>query len=270
MARFDVTMSSYSLFRDVEVTVIVPSMTIVDMMNANGGPMHHVAKEKFPVLFLLHGFGNNRAGWLNYTNVEMYAEERHIAVVTISAENKGYMDVRGDKFFRFISEELPEFVRMMFPISERPEDTYLAGLSMGGFGTLIHGLTCPENFCAIGPLSAAPSMTRSMLETYGRGPDAKPEDPNDNITVDALESARKNMELGKKFPKVYMACGKNDFLYENNVKTRDALRELGLDVTWDELEGYAHEWRFWDIEIEKFLDWIPRTDYWATVPRTGV
>ncbi|MBQ4288778.1 MAG: hypothetical protein II749_02310 [Clostridia bacterium] len=51
------------------------------------------------------------------------------------------MDLRGDKFFRFISEELPEFVRMMFPISERPEDTYLAGLSMGGFGTLLHGVT---------------------------------------------------------------------------------------------------------------------------------
>ena len=43
MARFDVTFSSYSLFRDVEITVIVPSMTIVDMMNANGAPVHHGA-----------------------------------------------------------------------------------------------------------------------------------------------------------------------------------------------------------------------------------
>ncbi|MBQ6531549.1 MAG: hypothetical protein IJI33_00955 [Solobacterium sp.] len=270
MARFDVTFSSYSLFRDVEITVIVPSMTIVDMMNANGAPVHHGAADPFPVVYLLHGFGNNRNGWLNYTNVQMYAEERHIAIVTISAENKAYLDLKADRFFQFVSEELPEFVTGMFPISKRPEDTYIAGLSMGGFGTLIHGLSNPEKYCAMGPLSAAPRLSTAFAETYGRGAGAAPENPADVRVVDALDAAKKNHELGRTFPKIYMACGKNDFLYEENVKTRDALKELGIDVTWEELDGYAHEWRFWNLEIERFLDWLPRTDAYADMPKTGV
>lgn len=48
---------------------------------------------------------------------------------------------------------------------------------------------------------------------------------------------------GKKFPKVYMACGEEDFIYESNVQMRDLLRSLGADVTWESLPGYGHEWR---------------------------
>lgn len=67
-----------------------------------------------------------------------------------------------------------------------------------------------------------------------------------------------------------MACGHQDRLYDVNVKFRDHLIKLGADVTWDEIEQYGHEWPFWDIEVKNFLDWIPRTDYYATLPHTGV
>jgi S-formylglutathione hydrolase FrmB len=118
------------------------------------GPVTHVLPAKFPVVYLLHGFANNHAQWTGYTNVELYAEERRIAIVNISAENKAYAKVGADDFKRFVSEELPEFVTNYFPISTAPEDTYIAGLSMGGYGALMHGLTRPERYHAIGAFSA--------------------------------------------------------------------------------------------------------------------
>ena len=62
---------------------------------------------------------------------------------------------------------------------------------------------------------------------------------------------------------MYIACGEDDFLYEMNCKYKDALTEKKVDVTWVSLPGYAHEWRFWDIQVEEFLKWIPRTDSYA-------
>ena len=63
--------------------------------------------------------------------------------------------------------------------------------------------------------------------------------------------------------KAYIACGAKDFLYKANQEFRDKLKALGADVTWDEHPDYGHEWRFWNLEIEKFLDWLPRTDGYA-------
>ena len=76
-----------------------------------------------------------------------------------------------------------------------------------------------------------------------------------------------NWDMTKKLPKFYYACGTKDRCYISCVKTKDLMLKKGVDVTWDEVEGYAHEWRFRDIEIEKFLAWLPRTDvYAATSP----
>ena len=130
MAKLTCNFLSYTLHRAVDITVIVPSICFPEMMAPNPS---HAKAEKYPVLYLLHGYGNNHATWNGYTSVELYAEERNIAVVMLSAENKSYINHGGDdNYFDFISHELPEFVQSMFPVSSRPQDTYIAGLSMGG------------------------------------------------------------------------------------------------------------------------------------------
>ena len=154
MAKVVCNFLSYSLNRAVDITVVLPSVTCPEALGMGNGPATHVLPAKFPVVYLLHGFANNHAQWTGYTNVELYAEERRIAIVNISAENKAYAKVGADDFKRFISEELPEFVTNYFPISTKPEDTYIAGLSMGGYGALMHGLTHPERYHAIGAFSA--------------------------------------------------------------------------------------------------------------------
>jgi putative tributyrin esterase len=212
----------------------------------------HVKAEKYPVLYLLHGYGNNHATWNGYTRIELFAEERDIAVVMFGTENKFYANHGGDdNYFDFVSRELPEFVLAMFPISSRPEDTYIAGLSMGGFGSLIHGFTNPEKYAAIGAFSAAVSLAathgnevfRSLGEQY-----------------DPLKIAKDRRKEGRRLPKLYLACGDKDFLYSANVELKNELIALEADITWEVLSGYGHEWRFWDLQVENFLAWIPRTD----------
>ena len=274
MARFTCNFISHTLLRTVDITVVVPSATIPEAMAMNPQFMRSVTPDdmngqdapesgsryrdmpKFPVLYLLHGMGNNHATWTGYTNVEMYAEERNIAVVMISAENKSYVDhASGDKFYMFIEEELPDFVKGMLPISDRPEDTFIAGLSMGGFGTLVHALNNPDKFAALGAFSAAIELDPSSLS--GGIPTVVPDAYKPRVLAEKLYQA------GGVFPAMYLACGSDDFLIASNRAFAEQVREYGATVVWDEVPGFGHEWRFWDLEVERFLDWLPRKDAYA-------
>ena len=66
---------------------------------------------------------------------------------------------------------------------------------------------------------------------------------------------------------IYITCGNKDFLYELNLKFVDALKQKRVEYTWISEEGYEHEWRFWDLAIERFLDWIDRKDYYKNTNR---
>ncbi len=253
MAKFQCNFISYVLCRTVDVTVVVPSTTIPETMSLPADELTHRPAGKYPVLYLLHGMGNNHAQWTGYTNVEMYAEEHNIAVVMPSGENKFYRDVPGgDAFFRFIADELPEFVKSYFPISDRPEDTYIAGLSMGGYGALMHGLSHPERFGAIGAFSAAIDVDASNVPGAGSGNFPR-----------VTELAKEALADGKKIPPLYLACGEDDDLWEVNSKFKDMMTKSGAEVNWVSLPGYAHEWRFWDLQVEAFIKWLPRTDFYA-------
>jgi S-formylglutathione hydrolase FrmB len=259
MAKVVCNFLSYSLNRAVDITVVLPSVTCPEALGLPGqSPATHALPAKFPVVYLLHGFANNHAQWTGYTNVELYAEERRIAIVNISAENKAYAKVGADDFKRFVSEELPEFVTNYFPISTKPEETYIAGLSMGGYGALMHGLTHPERYRAIGAFSAGLSINPAV---FASDPMGQPEKPDPEYDVHAL--AKAVADTGAAFPAIYSACGMNDFLFEPNQAFASELGELGADVTWKEVPGFGHEWRFWDQQVEQFLDWIPRDDEYA-------
>ena len=240
MAQIRCNFLSYTLRRAVDLTVIIPTMCFSEMMAENP---HHPQGAKYPVLYLLHGYGNNHATWNGYTSVELYAEERNMAVVMLSAENKAYINHGGDdNYFDFISKELPEFIQGMFPVSSRPEDTYIAGLSMGGYGALVHGLSQSQRFAAIGSFSGAAKVCDDREFQFS---------PAKLAEACAREDRKKPM---------YIACGDQDFLYQDNIAFKDYLEKLGFDVTWVVGEGYTHEWRFWNREVEAFLDWIPLTD----------
>lgn len=264
MGKFQCNFISYALKRTVDITVVVPTPTLTDGFTLEmdpGAPISHKPRHKYPVLYLLHGMGNNHATWTGYTNVEMYAEEQNIIVVMFSAENKSYINSPGinsmlqDKFFDFLHKELPDFVGGMFPALTDPEHTYIAGLSMGGYGTLVHGFSSPEQYRAMGVFSVGGSLPPQKDEN---GNDI-PQDPRWQPMV----LAEKIHEEGRQFPKMYIACGEADPLYPSAVELQEKMKDLGADVTWVSRPGYAHEWRLWDEQVEAFLNWIPRTDFYA-------
>lgn len=260
MAKFTCNFISYTLMRTVDISVIIPSVTIPEALGVSAETkkveVRHTKKNLYPVLYLLHGMGNNHMQWNAYTNIELFAEERNIAVVSISAENKSYINIGGEKFYDFLDKELPDFICGMFPVSTRSEDTYIAGLSMGGCGALVHALSNPDKYRAVGAFSAALGM--NPAELLGLDQELAPE-YNPEILADKL------IQDDRRFPSVYLACGQKDFLLNVNKMFYNKLKGADIEVTWDNLEEYGHEWRFWNIEIERFLSWIEayRTDVYV-------
>ncbi len=257
MALIEMTFAADTLQRWTDVTVILPV--------ENAGVPNVVKPEVFPTLYLLHGFSGNSKDWLTYSNIRLWAEQYNMAVVMPSGENGFYVDnngaeIRGGKFIK----ELVEYTRKVFPLSTRRDQTFIGGLSMGGFGALRNGLVYSEIFGKIVALSGAYIVDdiAGKKEGYFDGMagygyysrvfgnlDTLKESKN-NPLVCAAEAVRE-----ERVPEIFMACGTEDFVIEKNRNMRDALKALGIPINYYEEEG-NHDWIFWNKWLLKALEWI--------------
>ena len=268
MAFLTVNFISKSLMRTVPVNVILPA----DKLVFPGMP--EPEDKPFKLLVLLHGILGNYTDWVNGTRIQRMAEAKNLCVVMPSGDNAFYLDFpqAGNYYGRFIGEELPAMMRKMFRISDRREDCFIAGLSMGGFGAMRNGLKYADTFGAIATLSGAfilhepdsekedEEIGRMGLETYcfGTMREGWFSDKNPQfIAKELYEKKAAGEEVN--FPKIYMCCGTEDGLINANYIVRDDLISKGFDVTWEQGPG-GHEWNFWDRYIEKILDWLPLDD----------
>ena len=220
------------------------------------------------VLYLLHGLHGDESSWVRYTNVERYAMEKDIAIVMPGVGNSFYQDmVHGERFFTYMTEELPKFVQGLFPVSTKREDTFVAGLSMGGYGAFFLALSRPDLYGAAASFSGAVDI--AFRVTPLQLPSGAPlpffvEDcfgdftkmPGSHRDVIALyEKADK-----EPLPRLYQSCGTKDYLYGMNKLFYARMTELGAKIDWRETEGMEHEWDFWDMEIRYLLDtWLKIT-----------
>lgn len=254
---------SKSLMRTVDVDVVLP----VDRIAFPGQP--EPKTDNFKTLYLLHGVFGSQHDWLSGTRVQRWAEERGLVVVMPAGENMFYVDQTKahNLYGEFIGEELPSLMDRTFPLSRKKEDRFIAGLSMGGYGALRNGLKYHDNFSKIGAFSAglsvidADSRTNDNVPIFVEGRDYTEAVFGDLKTLkdsdrNPLWSMRKIAADKEEIPDIYMACGTKDSLYRYNTKFRDEFRKCGASVTWDEAE-YGHEWEFWDLELKKFIDWLP-------------
>ena len=261
MAIIEVNLISKCLMRTVTFNAIIP----VDKF----GPQAENAEQKpLKTLYLLHGIFGNYTDWVNGTRIQAWAEANDLAVIMPSGENRFYLDDEksGELYGEFIGKELVEFTRKLFPLSDKREDTFIAGLSMGGYGAIRNGLKYAENFgCVIGLSAAlvhdtwkdadnsAPIFTfrRNYYETiFGEYDKVKGSDKDPKALLLKLK------EEGRPVPKMYLCCGTEDGLVTANRDFRDFLNENGVDLTYVEGPG-KHDWVFWDTYIKKVLDWLP-------------
>jgi putative tributyrin esterase len=219
-------------------------------------------RTRYPVLYLLHGLSDDHTIWLRRTSIERYVEPLGLAVVMPAVQRSFYADMaRGNRYWTFVSRELPALVRGFFPVSRRREDTFVAGLSMGGYGALKLALSYPQRFAAAASLSGAldqagdmdyaESAWRAEMENMFGDLDKLAGSPND-----VMHLARQVAKSTEPKPRLYQCCGTEDFLYDQNLRFRDQALKLGLDLTYEEGPG-EHEWGYWDCMIQRVLAWLP-------------
>lgn len=263
MAIMTTNFYSYCLNRTVPVEVVLPTDKV---SYPDGKPM---AKGPFKTMYLLHGLHGNYIDWITQTRVIRWATQHDLALVMPSGDNKFYVDsaLTGDRYGTFIHRELVDFTRATFNLSHEREDTFIAGLSMGGYGALVNGLAHPETYGAVIGLSSA--LQTDAIVSSSDVPDEHGFtrdvwrgilgfDPADfaDSACDPDRLARKLAAHDGPKPRIYLGCGTEDHLLGGNVAFRDLLRELGLDVTWFEAEGHAHHWEFWNLAIERVIEWL--------------
>lgn len=250
MALLQVDLFSDVLEVGVSVTVVWPQAT-EHQIGVSGG---RERSDGPPVLYLLHGLSDDHTAWLRNTSIERYAVAAGVAVVMPAVSRSFYADERhGHRYWTYLSEELPVALGSMLRFSTRREDTYVAGLSMGGYGALKLALRHPERFAAAASLSGALDLQEVLTGEWGAefadrvfGPDAPPEDD----LVALLERADPAT-----LPRLHVSCGTEDDLIDSNHRFVAAAEARDADVTTDFRPG-DHEWGFWDDEIQTVLDWL--------------
>jgi S-formylglutathione hydrolase FrmB len=243
-----------SLALGTSMTVLLPQPSAAQV-----GVEGRQSDDPPPVLYLLHGLTDDDTAWTRYTSIERYATAKGLAVVMPQVHRSFYADeAQGAKFWTFLSEELPATVQRFFRVSTRRPDTFVAGLSMGGYGALKWALRQPHRFAAAASLSGAVDL--AYLQKYDLRPhireltarvfgDRDVKGGDDDLMH--LVATRDPSTL----PRLMLRCGSEDVLVAQNERFVQACQKHGVALDSKFTPG-DHEWGYWDREIRTVLDWL--------------
>jgi S-formylglutathione hydrolase FrmB len=258
MALLDVNFYAETLGLQTAAQVILPQAATGQIgLNAVGGD------GPCPVLYLLHGLTDDHTIWLRRTAIERYVAPMNLAVVMPNVHRSFYADMHhGGRYFTFVTEELPRIMRSFFRISERREDTFVAGLSMGGYGAFRCALTHPDRYAAAASLSGAldrtqesdhpsPSIDAALSLAFGPMHDFA------GSKHDLLHLASDLVLTSEHRPALYQCCGTADFLADQNRSFAEHAARIGLDLDLHWHADETHRWSYWDQQIREVLAWLP-------------
>lgn len=246
MAFMECSFKSEVLMQEVSFNAIIPQ-NVTDNIKS---------------VYLLHGLSDNHSNWSRLTSVERYAREKGVAVFMPNVDRSFYTDMKyGRNYYTYVSDEFIKYTRQVFKLSTKREDTFIAGLSMGGYGAFKIALRNPDIFSAAASFSGALDIVKrytmeeciwekEKMLIVGENPDFKGEYAKEDLKY-LLENFDKNA------PKVrlYQACGTEDFLYEDNQNFRKWVKDTDFEHVYEEGPG-GHEWKFWDKHIEKAIEFF--------------
>lgn len=262
MALIQTDYYSMALSKISNFNIILPNDLFPEMIVGN----EHYNRET-KSLYLLHGYSGTSKDWLLGTSIQELAVKYNLAVVMPSGDNSFYLDAKGTgrAYCQYIGKELIEYTRKTFGLSDKRENTYIGGLSMGGFGAIHTGLTFPNTYEKVIALSSA-----LIIHNIKN----KQEDYKDEIAdyyyytsifgdLEKLEQSYNNPEYlvhrlkeqNATIPPIYMACGTEDFLIEPNRLFYKFLVNEKIDVKYSESSG-MHDWTFWNQYLEKSIQWL--------------
>jgi S-formylglutathione hydrolase FrmB len=238
-------------------------------------------------MYLLHGYMGSNTDWLLNMPLEELSQRYNLAIIMPSGENSFYTDWQapGSRYSSFIGRELVAFTRKLLPLSDKREDTLIAGLSMGGYGALYNGLRHYETFGHVIALSSAlvygdvmnATNELNMLGINRAYFDMIYHDAgtvmNTEFNLDLLAKRVKAEADSKDLPlDLYFACGWNDMLVNSNRDFARTLKKLGVNHVYEECAG-THEWPLWRDHLIKGLDRLypapaelPPMPFWIEKP----
>lgn len=251
MAFLELSIFSESLGTQQQVYVIMPQQSTNGEIGIN-----NKSSENIKTLYLLHGLSDNHSTWIRRTSVERYAQEYGICVVMPFADRSFYTNMKhGGEYYTYIAKELPQIIGQMFNVSNKREDRFIAGNSMGGYGALKIGMRECDAFSAAAGISPVADVVNSPNNWWLK--DFKNifgEEVNIPAEDDLFEIAKEsNKNLNK--PRIYTFVGTEDFLYEDNQKLKKHFESLNFDYTYEETKG-SHSWELWDKYIQRVIKWM--------------
>ncbi|MBR1821047.1 MAG: esterase family protein [Clostridia bacterium] len=258
MILCDCNFFSKTLENHVSAQVLLPSMFDNDALFADLNEIYR--PRKFPALYLLHGALEDETSWLRMTAIERYAQKRQIAVVMPRGQNGFYTNAEsGLNYYDFVADELPRLIEYAFPISDRAEDRFIAGCSMGGYGAARCALGRPDRYAAFADLSGAvdpaqlePAMT-AMGFTFFRYDLLFGGAERVKGTTNDLWLLAERARFAAKKPRAFIYCGESDGNnYAMNHDLYGHLRTQGFETEFIGGEG-DHDWEYWDGAIKDFL-----------------
>lgn len=251
MALIHCNFYSHALGKDTGAYVILPEHR--DLKGKKG---------KLKTLYLLHGLNDNYTKWIRKSSVERYAGKDDWMIIMPDGEKGYYTDnVHGNNYGKYFGEELPQIMKATFPlISDEREKTFIAGLSMGGYGSIRIALNYPERYCAAASFSGAINIRREMKDypeyaklyekIFGSLDENKLKAENDLFYL--AEKIKKERKL---IPRMYISCGIQDGMYPQSREFVQHLDRIGILYTYEEWDG-IHDWKFWDESIKRALVWF--------------
>ena len=233
-------------------------------------PDYDTSRRSYPVLYLLHGSGDDQSGWVQFGEVHYIADKairegRATPMIIVMPDantgRRGYFnDIRGDwRYEDFFFEEFIPFIEQAYRIRAQKRYRAVAGLSMGGGGTFMYALHRPDLFSSAAPLSAStgPLSLEDAMNRFGRM-DPRPTDAE----IEAYYNRHSVLALIENMPdeqrdavRWYIDCGDDDFLYEGNSLVHIAMRKKEIPHEFRIREG-GHDWTYWRASLPEVLAFI--------------
>ncbi len=234
-------------------------------------PDYETSQRSYPVLYLLHGGGDDQTGWIQFGEVKYIADKTIkkgkatpmiIVMPDANSGKRGYTNDAAGKwrYEDFFFEEFMPFIEKTYRIKSEKRYRAIAGLSMGGGGTYYYALHRPDLFSAACPLSAsARPINNEGAQSYmkRRGmTDASEKQVEDWLKKYNIHEMIKNMpEDKKKSVRWYIDCGDDDFLYEGNSLVHIAMRKNNIPHEFRIRDG-QHDWTYWRHSLYDVLNFI--------------
>ena len=231
---------------------------------------YEYSEREYPVLYLLHGAGNDHTGWVQFGEVKSIADKAIIeglstAMIIVmpdaQTQKRGYFNsLEGDwDYENYFFQEFIPFIEDTYRIKNEKKYRAIAGLSMGGGGSFIYALRHPNYFSSACPLSAFLGAL-SFDDYYQKNIKKFKNIRKDKVfnyysNHEALSVIKNQTDENLKSVRWYIDCGDDDYLYEKNSLAHIALKKRGIPHEYRVRDG-AHNWTYWRSALPEVLGFV--------------